>query len=80
MQLKYTARRRVQSRLVSFWIPIVYSLRYSFYTMFQPEAKRTLRPTASLPTTAETYGDKHGLEPDLQAALQNVGRKGRMSA
>lgn len=42
-------------------------------------SKRTLRPAASLPTTAETYGEKHGINPDLTLALQNIGRKGRQS-
>jgi hypothetical protein len=42
-------------------------------------SKRTLRPAASLPTTAETYGEKHGIDPDLTLALQNIGRKGRQS-
>ena len=41
--------------------------------------KRTLRPAASLPTTAETYGVKHGIDPNLTLALQNIGRKGRQS-
>lgn len=46
--------------------------------MAQPTApKRQLRPTTSLPSTAEHYGDLHGLDPELQARLQNVGRKGR---
>jgi hypothetical protein len=45
----------------------------------QPPPKRTLRPTTSLPTTAEHYGDQHGIPEDLQNALLNVGRKGRMS-
>ncbi|WWD16272.1 hypothetical protein CI109_100698 [Kwoniella shandongensis] len=44
-----------------------------------PPAKRQLRPAASLPTTAEIYGEKHGISPDLQAALQNVGRRGRLN-
>jgi hypothetical protein len=42
-------------------------------------SKRTLRPAASLPTTAETYGEKHGIDPDLTLALQNIGRRGRQS-
>jgi hypothetical protein len=42
-------------------------------------SKRTLRPAASLPTTAETYGEKHGIDPNLTLALQNIGRKGRQS-
>ena len=42
-------------------------------------SKRTLRPAASLPTTAETYGVKHGIDPNLTLALQNIGRKGRQS-
>ncbi|WVQ99088.1 hypothetical protein IAU59_006220 [Kwoniella sp. CBS 9459] len=45
----------------------------------RPPAKRQLRPTASLPTTTETYGEKHGISPDLQAALQSVGRRGRQT-
>jgi hypothetical protein len=45
--------------------------------MSGPASKRQLRPTTSLPTTAEHYGELHGLSPHLQAALQNVGRKGR---
>lgn len=44
-----------------------------------PLAKRTLRPTASLPTTAETYGEKHGIDPEVQRALQNVGWRSRQS-
>ncbi|WVF71814.1 hypothetical protein IAT40_006622 [Kwoniella sp. CBS 6097] len=44
-----------------------------------PPAKRQLRPTASLPTTTETYGERHGISPDLQAALQSVGRRGRQT-
>ncbi|OCF38304.1 hypothetical protein I317_07935 [Kwoniella heveanensis CBS 569] len=44
-----------------------------------PPAKKQLRPTASLPTTTETYGEKHGISPDLQAALQSVGRRGRQN-
>jgi hypothetical protein len=46
--------------------------------MAQPTApKRQLRPTTSLPSTAEHYGELHGLDPELQARLQNIGRKGR---
>lgn len=42
-----------------------------------PPPKRQLRPTASLPTTAETYGEKHGLPEDLTRQLENVGRAKR---
>ncbi|WWC60705.1 uncharacterized protein I303_103281 [Kwoniella dejecticola CBS 10117] len=44
-----------------------------------PPAKRQLKPASSLPTTTEFYGQKHGISPDLQAALQNVGRRGRQT-
>lgn len=45
-----------------------------------PFPKRALRPTASLPpTTAEFYGQKHGIDPDVQLALQNIGRRSRQS-
>ncbi|WWC69073.1 uncharacterized protein I206_103009 [Kwoniella pini CBS 10737] len=44
-----------------------------------PPAKRQLKPANSLPTTTETYGQKHGIPSDLQAALQNVGRRGRQN-
>ncbi|WRT67521.1 uncharacterized protein IL334_004493 [Kwoniella shivajii] len=44
-----------------------------------PPAKRQWRPTASVPSTTEFYGQKHGISPDLQAALQNVGRRGRQN-
>ncbi|WVW82664.1 hypothetical protein I302_104675 [Kwoniella bestiolae CBS 10118] len=44
-----------------------------------PPAKRQLRPTSSVPSTTEFYGEKHGISPDLQAALQNVGRRGRQN-
>ncbi|ORY22588.1 hypothetical protein BCR39DRAFT_487791 [Naematelia encephala] len=44
-----------------------------------PPPKRQLRPTNSMPTTAETYGQRHGIPDDLQLALQNVGRKGRQA-
>ncbi|RSH93729.1 hypothetical protein EHS25_006377 [Saitozyma podzolica] len=48
--------------------------------MAQPTApKRQLRPTTSLPSTAEHYGELHGLDPELQARLQNIGRKGRQA-
>ena len=47
--------------------------------MDQHLPKRTLRPTASMPTTAETYGQKHGIDPNLTLALQNIGRRGRQS-
>ena len=45
----------------------------------EPPSKRQLRPTSSLPTTAEKYGEKFGLPEDLQWKLQNVGPKGRFS-
>ncbi|KAK4685559.1 hypothetical protein P7C73_g4589, partial [Tremellales sp. Uapishka_1] len=44
----------------------------------EPASKRQLRPTASLPTTAEVYGNKFGLSEDLQARLSNVGRQKRL--
>ncbi|WVR05498.1 hypothetical protein IAU60_002516 [Kwoniella sp. DSM 27419] len=45
-----------------------------------PPSKRQLRPTGSLPqTTTEIYGEKHGISPDLQAALANIGRRGRQT-
>ncbi|WWC89655.1 uncharacterized protein L201_004580 [Kwoniella dendrophila CBS 6074] len=44
-----------------------------------PPAKRQLRPTTSVPSTTEFYGEKHGISPDLQAALQSVGRRGRQN-
>lgn len=47
--------------------------------MDPPLAKRSLRPTASMPTTAEVYGQKHGIDPAVQLALQNIGRKSRQS-
>ncbi|EIW66417.1 hypothetical protein M231_07525 [Tremella mesenterica] len=43
----------------------------------QPAAKRHLRPAAPLPTTAETYGVRHGLAPELTLALENIGRNKR---
>jgi hypothetical protein len=30
-------------------------------------------------TTADIYGQRHGIPDDVQAALQNVGRRNRMS-
>ena len=45
----------------------------------QQPTKRVFRPVASTPSTAETYGEKFGIPEDVQNALQNVGRKGRMS-
>ena len=45
----------------------------------QPPAKRSFLPVASTHTTAEHYGQKFGIPDDVQAALQSVGRMGRMS-
>ncbi|KAK6903341.1 hypothetical protein I204_07517 [Kwoniella mangroviensis CBS 8886] len=49
------------------------------FTVPPPPAKRQLRPTSSVPTTTEFYGEKHGISADLQAALQSVGRRGRQN-
>ncbi|CAD6591123.1 MAG: hypothetical protein TREMPRED_005993, partial [Tremellales sp. Tagirdzhanova-0007] len=45
--------------------------------VMQPASKRQLRPTFSLPTTAEKYGAQFGIPEEVQRALQNVGPKGR---
>lgn len=48
-----------------------------------PDHKRQLRTAdaraAAMPSTADIYGAKHGIPEDVQAALQNVGRRNRMS-
>jgi len=44
--------------------------------MASPDPKRTARPASDL-TTADIYGAKHGIPEDVQAALQNVGRRNR---
>lgn len=48
-----------------------------------PEHKRQLRiadaRASAVPSTADIYGAKHGIPDDVQAALQNVGRRNRMS-
>jgi hypothetical protein len=41
-------------------------------------SKRTSPPVAEL-TTADIYGARHGIPDDVQAALQNVGRRNRQS-
>ncbi|BEJ12335.1 hypothetical protein CspHIS471_0207950 [Cutaneotrichosporon sp. HIS471] len=47
-----------------------------------PDSKRQLRDAharaAAEPTTADIYGQRHGIPDDVQAALQNVGRRNRM--
>jgi hypothetical protein len=58
--------------------PPYHTLPLSHLYPMQPPSKRVLRPTASQPTTAEHYGRQHGIPEHVQAALQNVGRKGRM--
>lgn len=45
--------------------------------MPSPDPKRQLRATASVESTAETYGRRHGIPEDVQAALQNVGWRSR---
>ncbi|WVQ79801.1 hypothetical protein IAT38_001901 [Cryptococcus sp. DSM 104549] len=49
------------------------------FAMPAPPAKRQLRPSASVPTTSETYGAKHGIPEDIQRALENVGRRARQN-
>lgn len=44
--------------------------------MASPDSKRTARPASEL-TTADIYGQRHGIPDDVQAALQNVGRRNR---
>jgi hypothetical protein len=48
-----------------------------------PDQKRQLRDSharaAAELTTADIYGQRHGIPDDVQAALQNVGRRNRMS-
>ncbi|GMK54118.1 hypothetical protein CspeluHIS016_0107040 [Cutaneotrichosporon spelunceum] len=47
-----------------------------------PDSKRQLHDgharAAAEPTTADIYGQRHGIPDDIQAALQNVGRRNRM--
>ncbi|WOO83257.1 uncharacterized protein LOC62_05G006784 [Vanrija pseudolonga] len=47
--------------------------------MPSPDPKRQLRATASVESTAETYGRRHGIPDDVQAALQNVGWRSRQA-
>ncbi|KAL1405786.1 hypothetical protein Q8F55_007462 [Vanrija albida] len=47
--------------------------------MPSPDPKRQLRATASTESTAETYGRRHGIPDDVQAALQNVGWRNRQA-
>ncbi|TXT08874.1 hypothetical protein VHUM_03002 [Vanrija humicola] len=48
--------------------------------MPSPDPKRQLRATASTESTSEIYGRRHGIPEDVQAALQNVGRRSRQGA